>query len=67
MRQYFKLTPNEKIAKNCLHHRGEIVLLDEVISCHLNGILTQSTIRKNNAFLSSFMGGGGSFSSLSKY
>lgn len=56
MKQYFELTPNEKNAKNCLHHRGEIVLLDKVISCYLNGVLTQSTIRKDNAFLSNFNG-----------
>lgn len=51
MKQYFKLTSSQKIAKNCLHHQGEIVLLDQVVSCHLNGILAQTTIKEDNAFL----------------
>lgn len=56
MNRYFELTPNEKIAKNCLYHQGEIILLDNVINCHTNGVLTQTTIKENNAFLMDFNG-----------
>ena len=50
---FFELGLSERDAKNCLHHRGEIVLVDIVLECHENGILTQSTIEAENPFLKS--------------
>lgn len=56
MNKFFKLTANEKNARNCLHHRGEIVLVDHVLECHGNRILTQTTINANHLFLTDFEG-----------
>lgn len=38
-------------AKHCLHHRGKIVLVDEVLECYESGVLTQTIIHADNPFL----------------
>ena len=52
---FFELSLSERDAKNCLHHRGEIVLVDVVLECHEIGILTQSVIKAENPFLKTLL------------
>lgn len=51
MREHFELTPMQKDARNCLHHRGDIVLVDDILECYQDGIITQSIITSSNPFL----------------
>lgn len=49
----FHLYPSQQEARNCLYHRGDIVLIDRVLKCSSESILTQSLITLDNLFLKS--------------